>query len=235
MFNTKDVWWPSEPASEVAYWHLEWAYRERRLRPSEELDFNEKIILKSSYWSYRYAKDVLRERWLKAESVIQNSSFTALKYAEDIIKGPWPEAESIFCLKPGLSYNYAKLIGKRFPKGEDWIAKDERFRIKYVKWIIQGRWLEIEPEVLQTLGSLKKYISALTYNKVQIPKEWLWRIAKTKGLKTNLKFLVQIGCPKEIQDYVIRLRPDLVNLIRHLDPELRDKYQHEVELSRVDL
>jgi hypothetical protein len=41
--------------------------------------------------------------------------------------------------------------------------------------------------------------------------------------------------PKEMQEYVIKLRPDLVGKIRNLDPTIKAKYSHEDQLGKVDL
>ena len=37
------------------------------------------------------------------------------------------------------------------------------------------------------------------------------------------------------QDFVFRVRPDLANQLLYVFPELRAKYQHELELAGVDL
>ena len=47
--------------------------------------------------------------------------------------------------------------------------------------------------------------------------------------------LFESNLPKELQDFVCRHRPDLINQIRDLDPELKAKYEHEVGLSKVDV
>jgi hypothetical protein len=43
------------------------------------------------------------------------------------------------------------------------------------------------------------------------------------------------GMSKEMQEYAISVRPDLISKIPELHPELEAKYNHEVELSRVGL
>ena len=55
-------------------------------------------------------------------------------------------------------------------------------------------------------------------------------------LKGNPENIQVIGKPSlEMQEYVIQRRPDLVALIGGLDPSLKSKYQHEVEMGGVDL
>ena len=39
----------------------------------------------------------------------------------------------------------------------------------------------------------------------------------------------------ELQEYICRERPDLVGKIRDLNPDLKAKYRHELELAGVDL
>jgi hypothetical protein len=41
--------------------------------------------------------------------------------------------------------------------------------------------------------------------------------------------------PKDCQEHICRSRPHLISQIPNLYPELKVKYQHELELSRVDL
>jgi hypothetical protein len=45
---------------------------------------------------------------------------------------------------------------------------------------------------------------------------------------------IQEPC-KEAQEYIIKHRPDLVGEIQDLNPDLKEKYQHEKELGNVDL
>lgn len=46
----------------------------------------------NSYVALEYARDI-KERFLEAEHIIMTSSFYSFLYARDIIKGRWPEAE----------------------------------------------------------------------------------------------------------------------------------------------
>lgn len=59
---------------------------------------------------------------------------------------------------------------------------------------------------------------------------------KWKLLRLNPESITVINQPtKEMQEYVIKHRPDLIGEIDDLDPELKAKYQHEVGLGQVDL
>jgi len=46
----------------------------------------------NSYVAFVYARDI-KERFPEAEPMIMTSSFYSFLYARDIIKGRWPEAE----------------------------------------------------------------------------------------------------------------------------------------------
>jgi hypothetical protein len=78
-------------------------------------------------------------------------------------------------------------------------------------------------------------------------KEW-WvngkRITKESRLSKRRKWILlkgDIECVhvlslnKEMQEYVLNCRPDLIGDIEPLHPSLKVKFSHELELSRVDL
>jgi hypothetical protein len=51
----------------------------------------EKIIIKSPYYAYYYAQNIIKGRWIEAENIISTNSCCTYWYAEDIIKGKLPE------------------------------------------------------------------------------------------------------------------------------------------------
>jgi hypothetical protein len=51
----------------------------------------ELIIIKDSYYSYFYARDVIQGRWTEAEDIISTNSCYIYYYALDVIKGKLPE------------------------------------------------------------------------------------------------------------------------------------------------
>jgi hypothetical protein len=53
--------------------------------------------------------------------------------------------------------------------------------------------------------------------------------------KKTIEALGTIGISKEIQEYIIKKRPDLIGEIWDLNPELAKKHSHEKELGNVDL
>jgi hypothetical protein len=58
-----------------------------------------------------------------------------------------------------------------------------------------------------------------------------WRL-----LKANPEQIISFDrSSKEMQEYVVQVRPDLIGKIPGLWPEVRSKFKHEAELSKVDL
>lgn len=70
----------------------------------------EQVILRSAYYSYRYALNF--GRWDEAEDVIISSgnSELACLYAIDVIKGPWPEGEALIRLDREYRVQYDHYI-----------------------------------------------------------------------------------------------------------------------------
>jgi hypothetical protein len=59
---------------------------------------------------------------------------------------------------------------------------------------------------------------------------------KWSFLKNDPEAIKVIGSPTvEMQEYLIGLRPDLIGEIDGLDPKLKVKFEHELEISKVDL
>ena len=79
----------------------------------------ESKIAKSPWWSYQYAKMVLKGRFTEGESVIATSGHYAYLYARFVIKGRFIEAEPAISLDPRASLLYAqRVIEGRFALGE---------------------------------------------------------------------------------------------------------------------
>jgi hypothetical protein len=51
----------------------------------------EPIIIKSPVFSYRYARYIIKYRWLEAEDIISTNSYYSLLYSVDVIRGRLPE------------------------------------------------------------------------------------------------------------------------------------------------
>jgi hypothetical protein len=96
--------------------------------------------------AYRYSCCMNNySRWIEAEPVIMKNSYYAYRYARDIIKGRWPEAEPHILMNSWHSYEYAKyVIMGRWPEAEPIIMKSTQAP-QYARDILKERWLEAEP------------------------------------------------------------------------------------------
>ena len=83
----------------------------------------ESIILQDPRWSYRYACNVIKGRWVEGEGVILQSSEWSYCYAYDVVRGRWVEGEASILQDPGWSYCYALSV-------------------------VRGRWVEAEEIIL---------------------------------------------------------------------------------------
>ncbi len=72
----------------------------------------EPIISKDAYWSYLYAKDVIKGRWKQAEPVISQNAQCSYYYAKDVIEGRWELAEPAISKNAHHSCRYAKFVIK---------------------------------------------------------------------------------------------------------------------------
>jgi hypothetical protein len=108
----------------------------------------EPLIIKSPYWSVRYAHDVLKKRWKEAEPVIATDGLMAYQYAIHVIKGAFPEAERVVSSDAEWAYLYAKQALKAFfPLGEKAIARHPEWASRYAGDIIKGRWRKAEKAI----------------------------------------------------------------------------------------
>ena len=95
----------------------------------------EQKIMQDPYWAYRYARDVLEERWPEAEPVIMKDPKSAYLYARSFFKGVgWPEAEKYIIKDPWSAFEYAKdVLEERWPAAEKDIMKDARWWNRYTQ------------------------------------------------------------------------------------------------------
>jgi hypothetical protein len=162
----------------------------------------------SPYWAFSHAYKE-KHRIPELEDFIKTDPNSAVMYAQNVIKGPWPEAENEIARDINASYFYAKdVLKNRFIKGED---------------------------ILKTYNQVWKdyltFISKLTY--ISKIKKWQW-LYESLGVIT-VELLNKFGMDKKMQEYIIQNSPDLIGKIQNLDPELKAKYSHEVELGNIDL
>ena len=65
------------------------------------------IETKSIYWSYLYARNVMKARWLEAEDLFKDHYSISFDYAVHVIKGRFQKGEDIIAADGQYSYNYA--------------------------------------------------------------------------------------------------------------------------------
>jgi hypothetical protein len=79
----------------------------------------EPIILKDNYFSYSYARDIVKGRWEEAEAKIATTAYIAYSYATRIIKGRWEKGETAIAKDAYYAYYYAKDVLKWRIKGNE--------------------------------------------------------------------------------------------------------------------
>ena len=78
---------------------------------------------------------------------------TAIEYAESILEGPFPEGEPAIAKNADYSFDYARLIGRRFELGEPAMSKDGLTAYVYAKYILQEPWPLGEPSIASSKWS----------------------------------------------------------------------------------
>lgn len=102
------------------------------------------IIKSDTYFSYYYAIDYLKGRFIEGEPAIMKSPNQIYHYAKEIIKGRWSEAEEHIMKDPEYIYLYARdVIKGRWWEAED-VIKRSPYSYWYVRDVIKGRWREAE-------------------------------------------------------------------------------------------
>lgn len=67
--------------------------------------------IKYQFSAYRYAKDVIKGRWLEAEPYIMTGRISVcLFYAQNVIRGRWPEAEHLILSEHNKLVNFAWIV-----------------------------------------------------------------------------------------------------------------------------
>jgi hypothetical protein len=113
---------------ELALWQLKSNPRQFHL---------EEIISKNSYYSYMYARDIIKERFVLAEKNISKDPSWSYSYATGILKCRFIEAENRISESPYWSYLYAKdVIKGRFIEGEESISDNEENYSNYKNMIL---------------------------------------------------------------------------------------------------
>jgi hypothetical protein len=72
----------------------------------------ENVIATNSYYSYRYARNIIKGKFIEGEKIISTDLKYSYWYAKDVLKGRFEEGEKIITTDPYSSYYYAKEIIK---------------------------------------------------------------------------------------------------------------------------
>lgn len=87
------------------------------------------------------------------------------------------------------------------------------------------------PAVIQHNGSVEWYIkNEKIVNVTQDDYKWLILKGDPESIKAFPK-----GANKDMQEYLFKTRPDLISYVQNIDPELAQKYSHELQISKTDI
>ena len=91
---------------------------------------------KAPYWVFRYARYVLKGRFILGEEILAKDAAFAYYYAKFVLKGRFIAAEPIIAKIAFLSVNYAKNVVKgRFTLGERAIYGDYDYAKSYIAFL----------------------------------------------------------------------------------------------------
>lgn len=108
------------------------------------------IIKQKPFYSYEYARVIIKGRWPEGEPIIMKSPLCSYVYAKNVIQGRFIEAEPIIMKNPDYAYEYAQHIIKgKWPEAEPYIIKDPRHAVAYAMAVMNERWLEAERYIMK--------------------------------------------------------------------------------------
>lgn len=97
----------------------------------------EAAIAQDALSSLRYARDVLKGRFVSGEAAIASNPFHGLAYARDVLEGPFPAAEAQIAQDAELAAAYAMdVLGRPFAAGEEAIDRDPQVQQAYANWVL---------------------------------------------------------------------------------------------------
>jgi len=94
----------------------------------------EHIIAESAEYSYKYATEIIKGRFIAGERAICQTSDWAFFYASDVIKGKWKDGEGAILKSPKKVYEYAlEVLDERWPEGEKALIDAYVFDSQYLR------------------------------------------------------------------------------------------------------
>lgn len=127
--------------------------RQARGNLSEEEIFDlECIVAENAYYSYYYAREILKGRFELCEVSTSKHPNDSVQYARDIIEGRFELGERAIAKNPTSSCEYAMdVLRGRFELGEKAIAKDEICSYHYVYGVLKRKFILNESPALKKI------------------------------------------------------------------------------------
>lgn len=101
----------------------------------------EDIISRDAIFSFKYATEILKDRFEKGEDAISTNAVLSARYAIEALKDRFEKGEDAISTDADFSFKYAKdALKDRFEKGEDVISTDAMFSTRYAIEVLKGRF-----------------------------------------------------------------------------------------------
>jgi len=114
----------------------------------------EEILATDPFFSFLYAKNILRGRFEQGEATIAGHSSWAYQYCHCVIKGRWPQIEATLAKCPTQVCLYAgNVIRGRFIEGEKTIMQLPCYAVDYAIRHMKSRWLEAEQYIAKSMSN----------------------------------------------------------------------------------
>jgi hypothetical protein len=110
-------------------------------------------IVSPSFYSYSYAKDVIKGPFPQGEPAIARDPEYSFLYVKDVLKAPFPMGEPAISQTIYFSYHYASNVLKApFPLGEPAISQSTEYSLYYAKDILHAPFPLGEPAISRSPG-----------------------------------------------------------------------------------
>ncbi len=111
----------------------------------------EHTIGSDAFWSYKYARNVIKGRWVPGEAAISKDAGYSFWYAEAVIKCRFVLGEAAISKDAEYAERYAKhFIKGRWELGEEAISKDAEYSHYYAKYVLKSRFILGEPAICKS-------------------------------------------------------------------------------------
>jgi hypothetical protein len=135
------------------------------------------------------------------------------------------------------TYIYLKDYLKRgTPEIEAVLKKSSHYAFFYARNFVKDRWIDGERSIFNGRNYsniFQLYIDFLNSLKPTLDTKIKW--LNQGNIDILFKVFEQMGMEKSVQDRIIQERPDLIDQIPNLDPELKKEYGYELNLARIEV